>query len=84
MERAWRNRGLDTYRAAVHVVLSPGEPSTRRRATRQDCGTVVVMGLHNAGTHALVDYLNTYFDVDVQPLIARNKHGIVCFGDFYM
>ena len=24
MEPAWRNRGLDTYRAAVHVVLSPG------------------------------------------------------------
>ena len=36
IECAWRNRGLDTYRAAVHVVLSPGEPSTKRRATRQD------------------------------------------------
>ena len=73
MERAWRNLGFDTYRAAVHVVLSPGKPSTRRRATRQDCGTVVVMGLHNSGTHALVEYLNAYFHVDVQPLIAPKK-----------
>ena len=55
MERAWHNRGLDSYRAAVHVLLSPGEPSTRRRATRHDCGTVVVMNPHNSCTHAMVE-----------------------------
>ena len=28
MERAWRRRGVDSFRAAIHVVLSPGAAST--------------------------------------------------------
>ena len=42
------------------------------------------MGLHNSGTHALVEYLRTSFHVDVQPLMAPKKDSIVCIGDFYM
>ena len=65
MERAWRHRGVDSYRAAVHVVLSLGAASTTCEATRQQCGTVCVMGLHNSGTHALVGYVKAFFNVDV-------------------
>ena len=50
IERAWRHRGVDCYRAPVHVLLSPGAASTPCEATRQQCGTICVMGLHNSGT----------------------------------
>ena len=40
------------------------------------------MGLHNSGTHALVECANAFFNIDVQPAMAKFKDGIVVVGDF--
>ena len=47
------------YRSAVHVLLNPGRVySTALPANQGECGTVFVMGLHNSGTLALIEYLS--------------------------
>ena len=62
------------YRSAVHVLLSPGRVySTAPPPNQGQCGTVFVMGLHNSGTHALIEYLSKYFSVAVQPRM-KQKH----------
>ena len=62
------------YRSAVHVLLNPGRVySTAAPPIQRQCGTVFVMGLHNSGTHALIEYLSKYFSVAVQPRM-KQKH----------
>ena len=39
------------------------------------------MGLHNSGTHALVEHVHAFFDVDMYPRMARKKDGILAFDD---
>ena len=75
---------MQRYRAAVHVLLSLGARSTEASASRQECGAVCVIGFHNSGTHALVEYVHTFFDVDVYPRMARKKDGILAFDDFIL
>ena len=76
--RAWRHRGVDSYRAVVYVMSSFGAASTTCEAIGQPCGTE----LHNSGTHALIEYVNAIFNVGVQPAMAKTKTGIVVVSDF--
>ena len=39
-------------------------------------------GAAQSGTHALIEYLNEYFDVDVFPRMAKKNDGIVSSGAF--
>jgi len=62
------------YRSAVNVLLSPGRVySTAPPPNQGQCGTVFVMGLHDSGTHAFIEYLSKYFSVAVQPRM-KQKH----------
>ena len=64
------------YRSAVHVLLSPGRVySTAPPPNQGECGTVFVMGLHNSGTHALIEYLSKYFSVAVHPRMKQKHKG---------
>ena len=64
------------YRSAVHVLLNPGRVYSSAPPPNQgECGTVFVMGLHNSGTHALIEYLSKYFGVAVQPPMKQKFKG---------
>ena len=60
----------------VHVLFSVGgEHISAPLRSQGDCGTVWVFGFHNSGIHALVEYLNELFDVEVQPPMRTKKRG---------
>ena len=62
---------------SVHVLLSPGSspappPSIVAVAAHLK---VCVMGLHRSGTHLLREYIQRFFDVDVEPKPRKRRKG---------
>ena len=56
----------DTIDQNVHLLLDRSESNAYPLDTLE-AGTVIVMGPHKSGTHAMLAYLEQFFDVCVQP-----------------
>jgi len=64
------------FMPCVHVLLDPGASLVPLPELPSAVGrryTVGVMGLHRSGTHALVEYLRRFFDVDHEPQMVKVK-----------